>query len=126
MTSINLISRLVLSIIWLYHGIFPKLLYKSGQEIEMNNTFMPMIAEHDALLYSGIAEVVYGILLLTFFKSFLLLIPSLLFSIIATIFLIIKLPHFFELAFNPFSLNLSVFTLALINILSLNKKPVSE
>jgi uncharacterized membrane protein YphA (DoxX/SURF4 family) len=119
MFTIYTISRVSLAIVFLYHGLVPKLLFANEQEILMNSTLMPFVGESAALLYSGIAEVLYGILLLVFFRNRFLLYPALFFSVAVTIPLLITLPSLFQNAFNPFSINLSVLALAWINKLSL-------
>lgn len=113
------ISRITLAIIWLHHGIVPKLIYKDSQEVLMNNKLIPFMSEENALLYSGIAEVIYGLLILILYKSKLVLIPSIVFSVIITVVLLVFLPDLFTKAFNPFSINISVFALACINLSSL-------
>ena len=84
----------------------------------MNNKLIPFMSEQNALLYSGIAEVIYGLLILILYKSKLVLIPSIVFSVIITVVLLVYLPNLFTKAFNPFSINISVFALACINISS--------
>ena len=111
------ITRISVAIIFLYHGLVPKLLYKNSQEILMNNTLMPFVAEAPALLFSGIAEVLYAIALVVFYRSRALMYPTMVFSVLVTIALIFSLPGLFQNAFNPFTINLSIFVLALINTL---------
>jgi hypothetical protein len=112
------ISRITLAIIWLHHGIVPKLIFKDEQEVLMNNTLIPFLSEQNALLYSGIAEVIYGLLILVLYNSKLVIIPSVIFSVLVTVVLLVYFPSLFTKAFNPFSINISVFALACINLSS--------
>lgn len=109
------ITRLSLAIVFLYHGIVPKIIFGSAQEIEMNNFFMPFLSEKNALLISGVLEIIYAITLLVFFRSKLLLIPCYIFMLFVTPILIFKFPHFFTEAFNPFTLNFSILVLTILN-----------
>jgi len=120
---IYFITRISVSIIFLYHGLVPKLIFKSPQEVLMNDVLMPFVSKEGALLYTGIAEVVYSIALLVFYRSKLLMYPTMVFAVVGTLLLSVTLPDLFKDAFNPFSINLSIFTLALLNVLS-QRKPV--
>jgi len=110
------ISRIALFLIWLHHGLVPKLLFKDQQEIAMNDLLIPFLSQEQALLYTGLAEVIYAALILIFYKSRTLLIPSILFSSLVTFVLIFTFPLLFTQAFNPFSINISVLSLSVINI----------
>ena len=118
------ITRISVALIFLYHGVVPKLIYKNDQEILMNNTLMPFISEGSALFYSGLFEVVYSVALLVFYRSKLLMYPTIVFSIMVTLALIVKLPQLFQNAFNPLSINFAILILAILNIRELkNIKP---
>lgn len=123
--SNKMISRYSLALIFFYHGLVPKLLFKSEQEVLMNNTFMPFMEKDFALISSGIAEVLYAFLLVIFASNKKLLYPAMAFSTLATIAIIIQLPQLMTHAFNPFSINLAVFSLALINLKCLNEEKTS-
>lgn len=91
----------------------------------MNNTFMPFMEKDFALISSGIAEVLYAFLLVIFASNKKLLYPAMAFSTLATIAIIVQLPQLMTHAFNPFSINLAVFSLALINLKCLNEEKAS-
>lgn len=119
---IEIISRLSLILIWIYHGLVPKIIFKHEQEVLMNSIFFPFLPKEFTLWFSGIMELIYAGLLILFFRSAVMLYPSLLFSVFATLAIWIKIPELFEHAFNPFSTNLAVFALSLINLIALRKK----
>lgn len=110
------ITRISVSLIFLYHGLVPKLIYKNSQEILMNNTLIPFMSEGSALFYSGLFEVLYSIALIVFYRSKIIMYPTIVFSIMVTLALLVKLPHLFQNAFNPFSINFSILILAILNI----------
>jgi hypothetical protein len=128
MHKIYHISRITLFIIWFHHGLVPKIIFKDQQEITMNEKLIPFLSENQALLYSGVSEIIYAFLILLFYKSKIILIPSILFSVLVTFVLLFTFPNFFTHAFNPFSINLSVMTLALINYYAnpYNTKPTEQ
>ena len=117
---IKKISRVALSLIWIYHGIIPKIIFRNDQEVLMNNVFIPFIQQNLALTFTGIVEVIYGLALIVFIKSQMILYPSIFFSIAATIAILCKLPELFTNAFNPFSINIAVCALSIINIIAIN------
>jgi hypothetical protein len=119
--AIQKVSRYSLAAIFFYHGLVPKLLFKSEQEVLMNNAFMPFMEKNFALISSGVAEIIYAIALVAFASNKKLLYPAMAFSVLATIAIIVQLPQLMTHAFNPFSINLAVFSLALINLKSLNQ-----
>lgn len=119
---IDKISRISLILIWIYHGLVPKIIFKNEQEILMNNAFLPFLDKEFILWASGVMELIYAGLLMVFFRSVLLLYPAMLFSVLATIAILIKTPELFENAFNPFSTNLSVFALSVINFIALRSR----
>ena len=116
MKDIYAISRISIAAIFLYHGLVPKILFANNQEVMMNDALMPFVPERVALISSGIAEVVYAVLLLVFYRSKWLLYPAIVFATLVTPALLLVLPGLFENAFNPFSINLAVVTLCIINM----------
>ena len=126
MTKSYHISRITLAMIWLYHGLVPKLLFASRQEIEMNEKLLPFLTEKQALWGSGIAEVLLALAYIIFYRSKWLNFPMITFATLATLSLIFTHSHFFTLAFNPFSINLAVVSLAWINVSEFNKGKTYE
>lgn len=86
----------------------------------MNTTFMPMIEKNFALIGSGVAEVVFALVLLTFFRVQWFNYVVIGFGTLATIAISLQLPHIMTGAFNPFSTNLSIVVFAVINLLAAN------
>ena len=84
----------------------------------MNSRLIPFLSESTAITVTGSAEVLYATLLLIFYKSKHLMYPTIAFSVLVTLALAMSFPSLFTNAFNPFSINLSLFSLGLVNILS--------
>ena len=118
MNKIYILSRTTVAIIFIYHGLVPKLIFENSHEILMNNALVPFLPEKSALFISGIAEIIYGIFILVFFASKQLMYPAIIFSVLATLILLFVLPNLFQNAFNPFSINLSLLVLCVINVMS--------
>jgi len=118
MNRVYFISRISLAIIWFYHGLVPKLIYPHSDEIMMNEKLIFFLSESTALIATGVGELIYAALLLVFYRSKILLYPTLFFGIMGTLVLLFTFPTLFVGAFNPFSINLSIVALALINLFS--------
>lgn len=116
------LTRISISMIFFYHGLVPKILFGNAQEVLMNDAFMPFLAEKVALYASGVLEIIYAVLLLVFFRNKWLVVPAMVFPIVATVALLFAVPELFQNAFNPFSTNLSLLVLAFINFETCSEK----
>ncbi len=112
------ISRWTLAAIFFYHGLVPKLLFKHPQEVLMNSTMMPAVPEATALLVSGWMEVILAVLFIVLYRNILLNFVAIGFLVMVSIAILIFLPELYTYAFNPFSLNLSVIILSIINLMT--------
>ena len=121
MHKVYILSRITIAIIFIYHGLVPKIIFANAHEILMNNALIPFLSEKFTLYISGIVEIVYGVVILVFFASKQLIYPAIVFLILSTLMLLAVLPNLFQNAFNPFSINLSLLVLCVINIISQTK-----
>lgn len=117
MGLIYLVSRSALALIWFYHGLVPKILFPNTGEVEI--TVASGFARSSALqvnLIAGIAEVIFSILLVLYWRSKALVaiqIPALLALLAAIAF---TNPSIFTQPFQPFTLNISMIALAVCNL----------
>ena len=56
-----LLSRLAIGLIWLYHGLVPKLIFRSATELELIQHGPVVGSAETTLLLAGIGEVVLGL-----------------------------------------------------------------
>jgi hypothetical protein len=124
---INAIARLTLAFAWLYQGLVPKLLARHRDELALFAA--AGLHGHAALAACfglGCAEVALGILILLAWRSrwplwlTLVLMPAAILDVIFTA------PAYLAAAFNPVSLNMSLFGLALAALLSQKDLPSSS
>lgn len=118
MNRIYILSRCALAVIFFYHGLIPKLLLQHEQEVLMNDTLMPFVPEQTALMVSGWMEIALAICFLVFYRNLWLNYVAIFFLVSVTAAIAVQLPELMAYAFNPFSLNLAVVVLAIINILA--------
>lgn len=114
MNTIQL-ARFVLGFSWIYHGLFPKLLFLAPLELEMSGSIG--LSESNTLLlirFAGISEVIFGALLLLFYRKVLLIYLNV-FGLLALLaFVLVMTPHLMVEAFNPVTTNLPLLVLSLI------------
>lgn len=117
MTTVQ-IARYMITFVWLYHGIFPKLIHIAPLEQLMTGS----IGFSDDISYlitkaAGIGEVIFGLLFFIFYKTKLMNILN----ILALVFLLLSVamlqPQLLIEAFNPVTTNLPimVFSFVLLN-----------
>ncbi len=125
MPRIYLLSHLSLALIWLYHGLVPKLLVGHAQEVRMNDALIPFVERDLALLAVGIGEALFAIVYLLLYRHAWPNYLSIFFGLATIPPLLLVAPDLFGHAFNPFSTNLGLASLALINLWSHpNRRPL--
>ncbi len=131
------LARSTLGFVWIWHGLIPKLIFNHPDELAMF-TDAGINSELANLLVStvGIIEIVFGLVVLCLWRWVAPLWATLIFMIIATIGVAVNSPQYLISAFNPVTLNVQLFTLAVIALIlkrdlptarsCLRKKPESE
>ncbi len=116
---VHLLARVAVAFIWLWHGIVPKLIYKHVDELA------PLVAvgfsERSARLVvigAGWAELAIGMALLLWWRARWPLWLTLVAMPIALAGVMVYTPWLLKAAFNPVSLNVSMFVLATITLLT--------
>ncbi len=126
-TLVYALSRLMVALVWLYHGLIPKLIYRNSDELSMLreagiSNFHLLVA----LSSLGFIEICIALVLVIFWKSRWPLWFTLIFMVLAVVAVSIRSPSFLTAAFNPVTLNLSVATLAVISLLTGNGLPTAR
>lgn len=114
MNTIQL-SRFVLGFSWIFHGLFPKLLFLAPSELEMSGSIG--LSESNTLLlirFAGVSEILFGLALLAFYKIALLHYLNIIGLLALLLFVLIMTPHLMVEAFNPVTTNLPLIVLSLI------------
>ncbi len=120
------LSRYVLGCSWIYHGLFPKLLFLAPLELEMSGSIGLSEANTLWLIrFAGVSEVLFGLLLLAFYKHAILLYLNILGLLALLGFVAVMTPHLMVEAFNPVTTNLPLIVLSLV-LLNGAKKPSFE
>lgn len=125
LSSIQL-ARYVLGCSWIYHGLFPKLLFLAPLELEMSGSIG--LSEANTLLlirFAGISEILFGILVLLFYRNALILYLNILGFVALLGFVVVMTPHLLFEAFNPVTTNIPLLVLAAVLLKEANSSDQS-
>ena len=117
MTTVQM-ARYMITFVWLYHGIFPKLVHVAPLEQLMTGS----IGFSDDISYlitkaAGIGEVIFGLLFFVFYKTKLMNILNILALAFLLLSVVMLQPQLLIEAFNPVTtiLPIMVFSFVLLN-----------
>ncbi|MEO8098713.1 MAG: DoxX-like family protein [Acidobacteriota bacterium] len=117
---IHAIARLSIAFIWIWQGLVPKLLFRNIDEGQMlvqaglSVSFLPWI---------GAAEILIGVLVLCAWRTRAIFIANALAMVLASVVVVARSPYYLTAAFNPVTLNLGVFALAITGWLASKTLP---
>jgi len=109
------LARFTVAFVWLYHGLVPKLLYRSPDEMKLLSE-AGVAANHLARVSTvlGWAEVAMAVIMLALWRSRWPLWATLIAMVAALCGVAAASPAYLSAAFNPVTLNVSVFALAAV------------
>ncbi|WP_049723542.1 DoxX-like family protein [Gilvimarinus polysaccharolyticus] len=114
--SLNyLICRTTVALIWLYHGLVPKLLGPHADELGMNMAIG--LNEYQATVLSyiaGVSELIFGTLVLLLWRKQWPLLASAILMVGLLGFAMVFQPALSLAAFNPVTTNISVLALSIV------------
>lgn len=118
------ISRLSIVFIWLYHGLVPKIIFRSSQELELINRGLDNPENPYIFLYlSGVGEIVAGLIVLLLWEKKWPIQATIVAMTILLIGAFVTWPQSTVEAFNPVTLNVAVIALCFVN---LNSSPLTS
>jgi uncharacterized membrane protein YphA (DoxX/SURF4 family) len=121
------LTRLILAFIWLYHGLVPKILYRSPDELAMLSvTGMPPSAVLTLTLLAGGLEICFALAFLICWKARWPLWTTMIAMVAATLGVGISLPAYLHQAFDPLTLNVAVGALAACGLLAAPNLPTAS
>ena len=117
--DINKISRFVISFSWIYHGLFPKILWVAPLEKQMTAGFG--FSEEISYLITksaGISEILFGIVFFIFYRSKFLNYLNIVGLIGLLGFVALLNPYLLIEAFNPITTNLPLIAFSLVLLMN--------
>ena len=116
---VHAVARLCIALVFLYHGLVPKLLYHDPIELAMLLAAgVPASAADRALIVIGLGEVAFAAGLLAAWRARWPLLATAVLMVGALAGVAYSSPRMLRAAFNPVTLNLSIAALAVIGWLS--------
>lgn len=123
-SAVHCAARLTLAFIWIYQGVFPKLLFHDSGELSiLQHTRMAVGLESTILTSVGVAEIFFGVLLLLLWRSRNLLLLNVALLALLGVGAAVSQPSLLVAPFNPVTLNLTMGVLGAIGWLSANDLP---
>jgi hypothetical protein len=104
-----------LAFVFLWHGLVPKLLFRHADELALlRDAGLSAAAAARAVMIVGVAEVVYGVVLLAAWRVRVLLPLASVAMLGMTLGIVVNSPRFIPAAFTPVTLNLCVAVLGIV------------
>jgi hypothetical protein len=121
--AIHALARVAIAGVWLWHGLVPKLMYRSVDEQRMLlEAGLPV----RALLWAGTGEVVFGILMLLLWRWRGMFAVNAALMVGALIAVCVRSPEFVTTAFNPVTLNGLMVVLSLVGWIAARRSPTAS
>jgi hypothetical protein len=121
------LARVTLALIWLYHGVVPKLLYRDPDELRMlADAGVPTSHLWSFVSLFGWLEVGFAVIFIIFWKARWPLWFTIAAMFAAAVAVAINSPAYLTAAFNPVTLNLAVAMLAAIGLLVARDLPSAK
>ena len=127
LSLIHGVSRGLLGFIWVYQGVFPKLIFKDSGELDILRA-SGLVAGFEAttLTLVGVAEVVFGVLFLALWRTRSLFLLNALLLVVLALGAAFSQPRLLVAPFNPLTLNLAMVGLGVAGFLSSSRLPTSR
>ena len=127
LSLIHGVARGVLGFIWVYQGVVPKLLFQDGGELEiLRGSGLVTGFEPRVLTLVGLAEMMFGIFLLIFWRVRSLFVVNAFALLILVLGAMFSQPRLLVAPFNPVTLNLAMVGLGVAGFLSSSHLPTSR
>jgi hypothetical protein len=124
---IYFLTRLTVAFIWFYHGLVPKLLYRSPDELGMLSvTGMPATSVLSMTLLAGWLEIGFALVFIIFWRARWPLWVTIVAMLAATLGVGISSPGYLHQAFDPLTFNVAVAVLAACGLLSAPNLPTAK
>jgi uncharacterized membrane protein YphA (DoxX/SURF4 family) len=115
------LSRFTIGLVWIYHGIFPKLYHIAPMELSISSSLgLPL--EQTLLLIKavGIGEIVFGSAIILFYRRRWIVLANIAGVVGLVLLVAVYAPDYLIEAFNPVTTNLPLVVLSLILLQELN------
>jgi DoxX-like family len=121
--TVYALARGVVAFVWLWHGLVPKVIARDAAErLMLQQGGMPA----GLIVPIGIAEIVFGIVVLIAWRSRWPLAATVVAMLLASVAVGIRSPQFVSAAFNPVTLNVCVIALCIVAWIAMRFAPTAR
>ena len=120
LSMIHALARITVALIWIWHGLVPKLLFRHIDERTMLS--QANVSLH-WLPWIGAGEIALGIVVLCTWSRRFVFVANALLMLLATLAVAVRSPEYLKAAFNPITLNCAVVAMCIVGWLSANGLP---
>lgn len=115
LAAVHAVARVTLALVFLWHGIVPKLLYRHPDELELlRDSGLSAAGAVRTVMIVGWVEVAYAVVLLLAWRVRALFLVATIAMVVITPGIVLGSPRFVPAAFTPVTLNLCVAVLGTI------------
>ncbi len=116
------IASIVVGIVWVYHGLVPKLMYPGYGELQLLQKADALPGyEHEALVVIGVLEIIFGVLFFVMPRRAWLHYLNIIGMLVLLLGAVTTDMASLFAPFNPFSFNLLMMTLSVIAVINLRR-----
>lgn len=120
---IHAISRSTIALIWIWHGLIPKLIFRNIDErVMLAQSGLPT----QFLPWIGTLEIILGLMMLFFWNSRSVFPLNIALMVVALISVAVHSPAYLSAAFNPVTLNLTVIALSVVGWVATRLLPTAR
>ncbi|SOC42665.1 DoxX-like family protein [Ureibacillus acetophenoni] len=118
----------LVSFVWIYHGLIPKLIFKHPDEVFMLTNVVPLSYDvaYWIVMFAGISEIILGVLFLLYRNKRVLFRLQIIIFPLLTITAIMADPSTLTQPFNPLTFNLSLFVLSIAGFVLTKDLPTAS
>ena len=115
LSTVHAVARVTLALVFLWHGLVPKLLFRHPDELALlRDGGLSDAAAARVVVAIGVAEVAFGVALLLLWRVRALLLLAAVSMLGMTLGILVNSPRFVPAAFTPVTLNLCVAALGIV------------
>ena len=115
LSAVHAVARVTLALVFLWHGLVPKLLFRHPDELALlRDSGLSDAAAVRVVMIVGVAEVVFGVALLLAWRVRVLFLLATGVMVVITPGILVGSPRFIPAAFTPVTLNLCVAVLGIV------------
>ena len=111
LSQVHTVARITIAFVWIWQGVFPKLLFADQDELTLLKASGAPLELLPAL---GIAETLFGIAFLVFWRSRSMFVLNSLLMIVAMVAVAVTSSSYLTAAFNPVTLNTCMMALSVV------------